>query len=495
MTENILMEMNKTFTENAAVSNISTGSDCLDLFSVIGALRHEKKERIISSFIRAYTENADMAMKIIFFARDIREGLGEREIFRVIFRWLAENEPESVKKNIEYVDEYGRYDDLLTLFDTPCEKQMLSFLRKRFYDDIGKLEKGNDVSLLGKWLPSVNASNAKIVKMGKRIARAFNLSDADYRKKVSALRAEINIIENHLREMDYSFDYGKQPSRAMLKYRKAFIRNDYKRYMDFISNVSSGRTRLHADNIYPYELVDKYIDFEWDDDNCFMKKISVDEKEVLNAAWKALPDYGGSENAIAVIDTSGSMYSNSRPLPASVALSLGLYFAERNKGIFANKFIEFSARPRLIEIKGNTFADRLRYISSFNEVADTNIEAVFDLILRAAVNNKVPQCELPRKLIIISDMEFNFCVNNASLTNFENAKKKYETNGYKLPQIVFWNVDSRRCQQPVTMNEQGVILVSGVTPKIFSMIMGGEFSPYKFMTEILESERYSKITA
>ena len=201
-----------------------------------------------------------------------------------------------------------------------------------------------------------------------------------------------------------------------------------------------------------------------------------------------------SENALAVIDTSGSMYCGAEPVPATVALSLGLYFAEHNTGAFRNHFIEFSARPQLIEIKGETFADRLRYVASFNEVANTNLEAVFDMILNAAVKNNVPSSELPAKLIIISDMEFDCCVDDASAVNFKNAQKKYEACGYKLPQIIFWNVASRN-RQPVTQNEQGVALISGVTPRIFSMVAGGILSPYAFMMEVLGSERYAKIAA
>ena len=189
------------------------------------------------------------------------------------------------------------------------------------------------------------------------------------------------------------------------------------------------------------------------------------------------------------------MYDSGKPLPAAVALSLGLYFAEHNTGTFKNHFIEFSSRPQLIEVKGDTFADRLRYVASFNEVADTNLEAVFDLILSAAVRNKVSQEELPATLYLISDMEFNCCVRNADKTNFENAKAKFEAHGYQLPRVVFWNVQSRNQQQPVTQNEQGVALVSGCTPRIFSMIQSGILSPLGYMLDILGAERYAKIAA
>ena len=490
-------EANKTVTENGAATHMTTESDCLDLFATIGALRRENDSEIVTRFVRAYSENRDIAMKLLFFARDIRGGLGERRVFKVILNWLANNEPATVRKNIVHVAEYGRYDDLLCLMGTACEKEMLDVLKAQFEADTEALKNGGEVSLLAKWLPSVNASSAETVLCAKKIARHFGMRDASYRKALVALRARIRIIENNLREKDYSFDYSKQPSKAMYKYRKAFMRNDAERYGSFISQVSSGEVRLHADTLAPYELVEPYIN-----DNAytassrsFMRQISEQEKNVLNATWASLPDFGSEENAIAVIDTSGSMYWDAKPMPAAVALSLGLYFAEHNTGLYKNHFIEFSARPQLIEIKGDTFADRLRYVASFNEVANTNLEAVFDLILNSAVKNNVSASELPAKLIIISDMEFDRCVSNAGSTNFKNAKAKFEAHGYNLPDIVFWNVASRNRQQPVTKNEQGVALVSGCTPRLFEMVASGTMNPYAFMLEVVESERYAKIVA
>ena len=496
MLEYIKNEANHTLTENGAATYLSTGSECLDLFATIGAMRNASDEEIISRFIRAYTENADIAMKLLFFARDVRGGLGERRVFRVIMNWLSKNEPATVEKNIKYVAEFGRYDDLLALMGTACEDRMLEHLRAQFENDCVDMDEGRNISLLAKWLPSVNASNANTVRMGKKIAKVFGLSEATYRKQLSALRAYLNIIENNLREKDYNFDYAKQPSRALFKYRQAFFRNDGERYNEFLSKVEHGEVKLNASNVCPYELVEPYITDGWyGKSNSFMKEISEEEKRSLNATWEALPDFGGDENAIVVVDTSGSMYDQANPSPAAVALSLGLYFAERNKGMYRNHFIEFSARPQLIEIKGETFADRLRYIASFNEIANTNLEAVFDLILDAAVKNNAAVAELPAKLIIVSDMEFDYCINNASLTNFENAKAKYEAKGYKLPEVVFWNVASRNRQQPVSKNEQGVCLVSGATPRLFEMVAGGNISPYEFMMEVVTKERYAMIVA
>lgn len=481
-------EANCTFTENGAVTNITTMSDCLDLFATIGAIRHQSDEEIEKRFIRAFAEDRDIAMKLLFFARDIRQGLGERRVFKVILNYLARNEQKTVCKNLAYVAEYGRFDDLLALMDTPCEKNMLDVLKAQFDKDSEALKFGGEVSLLAKWLPSVNATNSTTVLYAKKVAKHFGLSQRAYRKALVALRAHISIIENNLRERDYTFDYSKQPSKALYKYRKAFMRNDGERYEKYIDDVTSGKAKLNTSTLAPYELVEPYLRASW-------YNISDFEKKSLNATWASLPSYETEENMLAVIDTSGSMYCNVTPMPAAVALSLGLYFAEHNSGHFKNHFITFSTRPRLVEIKGETFVDKLHYVTSMSEVADTNIEAVFNLVLSAAVKNKVPQNELPTKIVIVSDMEFNRCATNASISNFENAKRSYESYGYKLPQIVFWNVNSRNTQQPVTKNEQGVALVSGCTPKLFSMIEGGIVDPYLFMMEVIGSERYSIISA
>ena len=497
MLQYLKQESNKTFTENGAATLKTTQSDCLDLFATIGAIRRESDEEIIARFMRAFAEDKDIAMKLLFFARDIRGGLGERKVFRVCLKWLSYNAPETVRKNLSYISEYGRFDDLLVLFDTPVEKDMLDLIRDQLRKDIETMNNNEEVSLLGKWLPSVNASNANTIKAAKKIARFLQMDDKGYRKMLAQLRAYIRIIENNLREKDYTFDYEKQPSKAMFKYRGAFARNDAERYNTFLNRVSSGEAKLNASTLAPYEIVEPCLNEYWSR-LPFMKSLTEEEKKSLNATWEALPDFGSEANALAIIDTSGSMYCDAKPLPAAVALSLGIYFAEHNTGAFKNHFIEFAREPELIEIKGETFADKLQYICSFNKVADTNIEAVFDLVLSAAVNNNVPESELPEKLIIISDMEFNACVKNAGTTNFNNAKAKFEAAGYKLPEVVFWNVASRNRQQPVTKNEQGVALVSGCTPRLFSQVVDGSLAamtPYEFMLDVLGGERYEKIAA
>ena len=481
-------EANIAYTQNGAVTDLSTMSDCLDLFATIGAIRAAGEQDIINRFVRAYTENADIAMKILFFGRDVRGGLGERRVFRIIINWLAENEPASLRKNIELIPEYGRFDDLVSLMGTPCEDDAVRVIHKQLQADIAA---GVEVSLLAKWLPSVNASNDETVRAAKHIAHRLGMTDREYRKTLVALRKKIRIIENDLRTKDYSFDYSKQPSKAMFKYRRAFQRNDGKRYSEFLKAVQSGKAQLHADALAPYEIVRAALNVGgWR----MRYDLSDEEENALNASWDSLPDFCGDRNALAIVDTSGSMYDFDA-LPAAVALSLGLYFGERSKGVFRNHFIEFSSDPQLIEIKGKTFSERLRYLCTFNKVANTDIEAVFDLILNAAVSGCASQEELPETLYLISDMEFDRCVRNASLTNFENAKLRFAEHGYKLPKLVFWNVASRGGNQPVTMNEEGTALVSGCTPRLFSMVAGGDVTPYSAMADMLSSERYAQISA
>ena len=485
MLEYLKNEANRTFTENGAVTHVSTYSDCLDLFATIGALRSSNEQEIISRFVRAFTEDPNLALKTLFFARDVRGGLGERKVFRVCLQWLAHNAPASVKKNIPYVAEFGRWDDLLSLMGTPCEKDAMLQIKKQLNADLEAMDMGDDVSLLAKWLPSVNASNAQTVAYAKKIARFLCMTDATYRKTLVKLREHIRIIENSLREKDYSFDYSKQPSKAMFKYRKAFYRNDGERYGEFLGKVSRGEAQLHTGTLTPYEIIKPF----------FYDHVGDQEASAIDATWNAQEDFTRDENALVVIDGSGSMYSRTDPMPATVALSLGIYYAERNTGAFHNHFITFSERPQLVEIKGETILDKVRYCHDYNEVANTNIQKVFELILRTAVKNNVPQSEMPSTLYIISDMEFDCCTRGAEMTNFEYAKKIFAEAGYDLPKVVFWNVQSRNKQQPVTQNEQGVALVSGCSPRIFSMLKSGILSPLGYMLDILGAERYEKIAA
>ena len=481
-------ESNRTYTrtENDAATYASSGSDTLDFFAAAGALREAGEAEIIVRFTRAFAEHPLYALRTLFYARDVRGGLGERRLFRVLLRHLAFAAPASLEKNLKFVPGYGRWDDLLVLLDTPLEAAAVRLIRAQLEKDLRAAGEEKPVSLLAKWLPSVNTSSRAVCRQARRLAVLFGMREADYRRMLVHLRRRIALIENALRTRNYTFDYAKQPSKAMFKYRAAFWRNDVERYKAFLSRVEHGEERLHTGTLYPYEIIRPLS-------AAVAPQIPKEEARALDVTWSALPNYTHGENALVVLDGSGSMYWGGTPLPSSVALSLAIYFAERNTGVFHGHFITFSQNPRLVEIKGATIVERVHYCRSFDEAANTNLEAVFCLLLHAAVKNRVPQEELPSVLYIITDMEFDACTVDADVTNFERAKELFAEAGYTLPRIVFWNVQSRSRQQPVRQNEQGVMLVSGCSPSIFSMVVDGRITPYEYMEQVLGSERYAAI--
>lgn len=482
-------ESNMTYTENGGTAYRSTESFCLDMFFKAGAMRNSASKDIEDIVIRAYTEDPDKTMKIIFFARDARGGLGERRFFRCAISALVKIAPKAVEKNLQFFAEYGRYDDLCVLLGTPLETAAANVIKIQLNKDIASMNRKGQVSLLAKWLPSVNASSKETRNNGRRMASLLGMSEPTYRRTLSALRAYTDIIENRLRECDYTFDYEVQPSCAMFKYRRAFIRNDNKRYTDYLNSVHNGNAKLNADRLFPYDIVRAAL----------AGNLSEAEKMSLDAAWRSLPDLTGTknENSLAVIDGSGSMTCGCGGIrPIDAALSLGIYFAEHNNGKFANHFITFSEKPKLVEIRGRDIVGKVNFCRSFNEVANTNLEAVFMLILKTAVKNKVSLCDMPSKLYIISDMQFDRCIiggNNEVL--FKAMRKLYHKYGYIMPEIVFWNVNARCDAIPVNRSETGAALVSGYSPSIFDMVMSGNISPEAVMNKILDSKRYAAIVA
>ena len=477
---------NVTRTENGGKAYRSTGSDVLNLFACVGALRHMSDEKVRQLFYKAWAEDRDLALKILFYARDARGGLGERQVFRSILGDLAGKEPDSVRKNISLIPFYGRYDDLLTLLDTPCEEDVMRLVGKKLAEDKARLEAADSVSLLAKWLPSINASSEETRQQALRIAHGIGMTNAEYRKTLSALRSAERLLENRMRERDYSFNYSAQPSRAMFKYRGAFLRNDGIRYNDYLTSVEKGRASMHTSMLQPYELVRQ-------------AGIWNPDRKALNAIWNALEDYTDGKNSIAVIDVSGSMFwtpcGESGPYPIDVAVSLGLYFAERNNSAFKNTFISFSEEPELVCIKGADLSEKVQYIKSSPMGFNTDIQKVFDLILETACYFDLPQAELPETIYIISDMEFDACAIDGDKSSFEHAKACYAAKGYRLPNIVFWNVQSRHQHLPARMNDRGAALVSGFSPRIFSMVMKDEMDPYTFMMNVIGSKRYAPVRA
>ncbi len=388
-------------------------------------------------------------------------------------------------KIMKYIPKYGRFDDIFVLMDTPCEQKMLSMAKKQLDADIADMQCGKPISLLAKWLPSVNTSSPDKRELAKKICHAWGMSEKKYRKMLAKLRSYIDVLEKRLCAMDYTFDYAVQPAKAMLQYRSAFMRNDGTRYLAYLEKVAEGKVKMNTGTLYPYEIIRNFLT---DDTH------TEEEIRALDVTWNALPEIKNQTNSIAVVDGSGSMYwSQGSILPAHVALSLGMYFAEKCQGHFHNHFITFSYNPRLIEIQGQNIAEKLDYCMSFDECSNTDLEKVFRLILDTAVQNHLPQSEMPENIYVISDMEFDTQCDN-STTLFRSMKKLYAENGYQLPTIIYWNVNCRNLQFPVTMNESGAVLVSGCSPSIFDMAVSGEYvTPYMMMRQVLDSERYCDI--
>ena len=478
-------ESNLALTENGALSNRSTGNCCLDFFALCGALRSAKSDALYRLFSRAYAENRDLAVRALFYARDIRDGLGERRVFQELISWLARKRPDSVRKNLERIPEYGRWDDLLPLLGTPCEADAVALIRRRLDMDVVAMGAGRAVSLLGKWLPSVNTSSPLRRAQARLLCRRLGYTEKAYRRCLSRLRTHIDVLEKRLCAGDYTFDYAKQPSGAMHKYRRALLRNDHARYAEYTERVIAGEAEMHAGTLFPYQIVRHCLRAEG---------ASPELIQSLDASWKSLPDCGDGRNALAVIDGSASMFWRGDPLPAEVAMSLGIYFAERNTGYFRDHFITFSRTPRLVKLQGDNIVDRALYCMSFDECSNTDLRATFELILDAAVKNGLPQRDLPETLYIISDMEFDMGT-DCDMTLFEEIRRLYADNGYRLPQLVYWNVDCRNEQFPVTKDENGTVLISGASPTLFKMVIGQHASPEEYMLSILNGERYGGISA
>ena len=495
--------LNATRTENGDVAYKSTGSACLDFFSLCGGMR-KNPGALEKLFAKAYAENPLVAIKILFYMRNIRGGLGERENFRMLLKEVADFYPEMAKQILYAVPEYGRWDDLLVLLETPAKDAAIALIKAQIEKDKKALEKSGapsagsgSVSLLGKWLPSINTSSKESVASAKIIMAALGMKAVEYRKLCSALRKEIKILEDNLRRKDYTFDYSKQPSQAMLRHKKAFLRNDKERYESFLKKVleqaekiargedipEEERVKLNVRTLYPYQIVAPFMNY-WE-----TNKLSPEKELPLEASWKTLDRSLFASRTIVVRDGSGSMYHGREDSPINIATSLALLFAEQLSGVYKNSFITFSEKPQLVQIpeKCDSLKKKLNYIQKFNEAANTDIGKVYELLLNTAKSGHVAKEEMIERVLIISDMEFDMCAKGSS--TFEHYRKKFASCGYELPEIVFWNVEARKTHLPVTQNEKGAKLVSGASANIFADVVSGKLkamTPYEFMLKVLE---------
>mgnify|MGYP002672087786 FL=1 len=486
---------NYEYTTNGAVGHKTTGSKVLDMFATGAAMRERSDADVILLFKNAMAEDEVLALKCLFWIRDIRGGQGERRFFRVCMKWLANYNTNAALRNLQYVPEFGRWDDLYAFVGTKCEKVAFKMIHDQLMLDLDS----KTPSLLGKWLKSENASSKDTRILGDITRKHLKMTHKQYRKMLSILRTRINIVEKLMSENRWDeIEFDKIPSKAGFIYKNAFARRDItkEKYEKFAKDEN---TTVNAQTLYPYEVVQSAINVMGSTNYWrTSSKVALDnvDRLMVNKYWDNLTDYfkGATLNALCMIDTSGSMEGT----PINVATSLGLYCAERAGGPFANHYISFSSHPQLIETTGVDFCDKVDRIVRTNLCENTNIEAAFDLVLQTALASHCKQSDLPEYILVVSDMQFdgaqtysNRWSSNAAGTLMENIAKKWNVHGYEMPKLIYWNVNA--CgKADIPMIAGNVSFVSGFSPSIFQSILTGK-TGYQLLLETLNNPRYDVI--
>lgn len=481
-------ETNFTETENGAVALNSTMNSCLDMFGSFGAMRFSTDDEIIRVFSKAFSEDRAFATKMLFYFRDIRAGQGTRRQFRVILQWLAENAPEYVINNLDNIILFGRGDDYLCLLDTSVSKKVTEYLQVSLLRDVDS----ENPSLLAKWLPSINTSSNETKRYAKMLVKAWGWSEVNYRKTLSKIRAKLDVVEKKMSAGKWNkINYEAVPAKAAALYSDAFYKHDEHGYEDYIVKVASGDAKINAASLYPVDIVHRV-----------MNTYKLSNKDIIlnNAQWKSLPNYfeGKEESSICVVDVSGSMSGT----PMEVAISLGLYCADNCKGPFKDHFITFSERPSLVEVKGVNINEKVGNMERAGWGGNTDLEAVFDLILRTAIRNNCKQEDLPNKLYIISDMQFDeargatswFGRKNHVDTFMQTMKQKFIDAGYVMPSIVYWNVRASECGMfQETFEGENCCMVSGYSASLFKAIMEGTTYEEEVVTKVSPDGTVTKV--
>lgn len=494
-------ETNFVYTENGAVTHKSTLNKVLDMFAFGGAYRKRTDADVITLFKDAFEQDQTLAMKCLFYIRDVRGGQGERRFFRVAFKWLCDKWPEYAQRNLINVSEYGRWDDLIYVtVGTPLENYALQIIEEQLKLDLDS----KTPSLLAKWLPSENASSYETNRLGNKVRKHLKMTHKQYRQALSKLRTRINIVEKLMSENRWDeIEFDKIPSKAGMIYKNAFARRDLiaQKYKEFVKDETK---TVNAKTLYPYDIAHQAF---------HSNTLAFDNAEriAINKYWENLPNYynGREENGLAIVDTSGSMGGQ----PIEAAVSLGAYIAEKAHGPFANHFLTFSAAPDLCEFHGVDIVDKFNRAykeNSDNWGGNTDLRAVFDLLLKTAKSKSTKAEDMPTRLYIFSDMEFDGCVtfdgysedrwgwrNNSiettdeACTLLEEIAKEWHREGYELPDVIFWNLDAR--QNNIPMLSGGRFgYVSGLSPVLIEQILSG-VTGVDLMLKKLLSERYEKI--
>ena len=501
--ESDLAQDNVSVTENGAIGYKTSGKALLDLNFRLSSMRNMRDDEIWDEFLQAYNENPVLSLIWMFFARDAREGMGERRTFRVIFKRLCRENESAAIKLLTLIPFYGRWDDVVEVFcaDVPAKVRDAAFrvINDQLRSDLDHMTDNKPVSLLAKWLPSENTSSKDTRHRAEMLRNALGWTPKLYRQTLSRLRHHIDVVEQKMSANEWSeINYEAVPSRAAMNYRNAFTIHDSERYEQYLTNVKEGKAKIHAGVLYPYDIVHAYDHpYRMFDDT-------------LEVQWNALPNtVREGSSTLVVVDGSGSMgctVGNSSVTCHDVANSIGIYFAEKLTGPYHNQFITFSSSPKFVSFNGATsLRSKLDILHKHTECSNTNIEKVFDLVLSVAVKYHLKQDEIPSNILIISDMEFDAATYQYNYWNkeshkcnaalFDTIKERWEKAGYQLPRLVFWNVCSRTGTIPLTTNELGVALVSGFSPNIADMVLSGSLDPYQCLLDKLLSGRYLEVEA
>lgn len=466
-TDMVKTDENVTLTENGMVTNPTTLNKCVDLFFSIGAMRGKPQDKVVSLFNEAYKENPLIASKLLFWGRDVRSGAGERQIFRDIVTHLTTTSPQTVRKNIGLIPEFGRWDDVLVLVGTELEDDMFILIKDSLT---------NGDALCAKWMPRKG-------DVANRLRKLFRFTPKEYRKMLVNLT---NVVESKMCAKDWeSIDYSKLPSLASSRYQKSFVKNDTERYDEYKKALIDGTAKVNAGAVYPYDII-KSINQGGD--------TIVSEKQ-----WESLPNWmeDSNERILPVVDVSGSMCcpagGNDNLSCMDVAISLGMYISERNEGNFKDAFVTFSNNPQLQYLTGG-LKERLNKLRRSDWGMSTDLEAVFNLILNQAKTYNIPQDKMPTKIMILSDMQFNQAT-RSDLGSQSMIESMYEVAGYKKPDIIYWNLNASGDNFPVEFDKDGTALVSGFSPSILKPLLSGKnMTPESIMMETVNDERYSLIT-
>ena len=475
---------NSTQTANGGATNASSLNSCVDLFFQIGSMRSNSEEDILVAWTKAFLENPQTALKILFWARDVRQGAGERRVFRTILTHLAERNPNLFTQNlVSQIPEFGRWDDLFVFFGTAVERQAAIVIENA-------LQK-ND-ALCAKWMPREKGSKAHIARA---LRQHMGMTPKVYRKTLSSLTS---VVETQMCDNEWAdINFSHVPSQAMRIYKNAFQRNASETWMGYLSQLASGETKVNAGAIHPHQILGPYIQTSSNSvgygytDDFYTTKIR-EIPQIVEEQWNALPNWMTSNKGgiLPVVDTSGSMEG----LPIQVAVSLGIYIAERTEGPFRNHFVTFSSQPKMQKMTGETLHQKLTSVCSSEWGMSTNIEGTFEAVLHHASTSSATAEDMPKTILILSDMEFNQCA-NINETAMQSIRRQYNEAGFDLPNIVFWNLNARLGNVPVRFDEQGTALVSGFSPTIMKSILSADnFTPESIMQMTIESERYNNIT-